>query len=146
MSTQCLRAGRKPLLLTHVLLVTTALATPALAQIETVVVTAEKRVQNLQTVPIAVSAFSSEKRDLVGINSIQDMTNFTPGLQYNGSRDRISLRGVGRLTNVLSADASVANYDDGLYETFAVAAGRSSLELDQRDRRSAERDHAPPDG
>jgi iron complex outermembrane receptor protein len=131
MSIQCHRAGRRPLLLTQILLVTTALATPALAQIETVVVTAEKRVQNLQTVPIAVSAFSSEKRDLVGINSIQDMTNFTPGLQYNGSRDRISLRGVGRLTNVLSADASVANYDDGLYETFAVAAGRSSLELER---------------
>lgn len=120
-----------PFLSLQVLFLTTALSTPALAQIETVVVTAEKRVQNLQSVPIAVSAFSSEKRDLVGINSIQDMTNFTPGLQYNGSRDRISLRGVGRLTNVLSADASVANYDDGLYETFAVAAGRSSLELDR---------------
>jgi iron complex outermembrane receptor protein len=131
MSTSRPRTGRRPLILIHALLATTALATPALAQIETVVVTAEKRVQNLQTVPIAVSAFSSEKRDLVGINSIQDMTNFTPGLQYNGSRDRISLRGVGRLTNVLSADASVANYDDGLYETFAVAAGRSSLELDR---------------
>src|SRR5689334_2172706 len=57
------------------------------------------------------------------------MTNFTPGLQYSTSTDRISLRGVGRLTNVLSADAPVANYDDGLYETFAVAAGRSSLDL-----------------
>ncbi|HEX2593140.1 MAG TPA: TonB-dependent receptor, partial [Rhizomicrobium sp.] len=37
----------------------------------------------------------------------------------------------GRMTNVLSADASVANYDDGQYETFAVAAGRSSLDLER---------------
>jgi len=106
------------------LLLTTAFSAPAFAQIEVVVVTAEKRSQDVQTVPIAISVFGSEKRDQLGITSIQDMTNFTPGLQYSTSTDRISLRGVGRLTNVLSADASVANYDDGLYETFAVAAGR----------------------
>jgi iron complex outermembrane receptor protein len=94
-----------------------------------IVVTAEKREQALQTVPIAITAFTSKERDVVGINSIQDMTNFTPGLTYSTSTDRITLRGVGRTTNVLSADAPVANYDDGLYETFAVAAGRSSLDL-----------------
>ena len=94
-----------------------------------IVVTAEKREQALQTVPIAITAFTSKERDVVGINSIQDMTNFTPGLTYSTSTDRITLRGVGRTTNVLSADAPVANYDDDLYETFAVAAGRSSLEL-----------------
>src|SRR5581483_5836279 len=95
------------------------------------VVTAEKREQALQHVAIAITAFTSAKRDEMGINSIQDMTNFTPGLSYSTSTDRITLRGVGRTTNVLSADAPVANYDDGLYETFAVAAGRSSLDLDR---------------
>ncbi|MFI4973512.1 MAG: TonB-dependent receptor [Caulobacterales bacterium] len=95
------------------------------------VVTAEKREQNIQNVPVAISAFTREKRDLVGIQTIQDMTNFTPGLGYSTSTDRIVLRGVGRTTNVLSADAPVANYDDGLYETFAVAAGRSSLDLER---------------
>jgi iron complex outermembrane receptor protein len=113
------------------LLLTTVFTVPAYAEIEVVIVTAEKRAQDIQTVPVAISVFGSERRDKVGINSIQDMTNFTPGLQYSTSTDRISLRGVGRLTNVLSADASVANYDDGLYETFAVAAGRSSLDLDR---------------
>jgi len=95
------------------------------------VVTAEKREQSLQDVPVAISAFTSEQRDIVGIQSIQDMTNFTPGLQYSTSTDRVSLRGLGRLTNVLSADASVANYADGVYETFAVRAGSSTLFLDR---------------
>ena len=99
--------------------------------IEELVITAEKREQSLQDVAVAVSAFTAAKRELVGIDSIQDMTNFTPGLQYNSSTDRISLRGVGRQTNVLSADASVANYTDGIYETFAVQAGRSTLFLDR---------------
>ncbi|MDB5416743.1 MAG: TonB-dependent receptor, partial [Phenylobacterium sp.] len=61
--------------------------------IEELVVTAEKRQQNLQDVPVAISAFTSEKRDLVGINTITDMTNFTPGLEYNASNDRNTLRG-----------------------------------------------------
>jgi iron complex outermembrane receptor protein len=99
--------------------------------IEELVVTAEKREQNLQDVPIAISAFSDKQRDLVGIQSIQVMTNFTPGLQYSTSTDRVSLRGLGRLTNVLSADASVANYADGVYETFAVRAGASTLFTDR---------------
>src|SRR5215831_11593018 len=99
--------------------------------LEELVVTAEKREQNLQDVPIAISAFTDKTRDVVGIQSIQDMTNFTPGLQYSTATDRVSLRGLGRLTNVLSADASVANYADGVYETFAVRAGASTLFTDR---------------
>ena len=108
-----------------------ATAPPTETTIGELVVTAEKREQNLQTVPVAISAYTAAKRQLMGIDSIQDMTNFTPGLEYNSSTDRISLRGVGRQTNVLSADASVANYSDGLYETFAVGAGGSTLFLDR---------------
>src|SRR3974390_815587 len=54
------------------------------------VITAEKRGQTLQTVPVAVSAYTAAKRQLIGIDSIQDMSNFTPGLEYNTSTDRIS--------------------------------------------------------
>jgi iron complex outermembrane recepter protein len=127
----------KTALLASSAMLAVSLGTAASAQvsapntIEELVVTAEKREQNLQDVPVAISAFTSEQRDIVGIQSIQDMTNFTPGLQYSTSTDRVSLRGLGRLTNVLSADASVANYADGVYETFAVRAGSSTLFLDR---------------
>jgi iron complex outermembrane receptor protein len=96
-----------------------------------VVVTALKRSENIQKVPVAITAFTSKQRDVIGVQTIQDMTNFTPGLGYSTETDRIVLRGIGRTTNVLSADTPVSNYDDGLYETFAVAAGRSSLDLDR---------------
>jgi iron complex outermembrane recepter protein len=126
---------RKHVLLASSALLAAAIGTSAHGQqsntIEELVVTAEKREQALQDVPIAISAFTSEQRDVIGIQSIQDMTNFTPGLQYSTSTDRVSLRGLGRLTNVLSADASVANYADGVYETFAVRAGSSTLFLDR---------------
>ena len=81
------------LLMSGALMVALAGATGVQAQttntIEELVVTAEKREQSLQDVPVAVSAFTSEKRDLVGINTVQDMTNFTPGLQYSTQTDRI---------------------------------------------------------
>src|SRR6202041_3007159 len=53
-----------------------------------IVVTAEKRNESLETVPVAISAYTSKTRDLIGIDTIQDMTNFTPGLAYSTSLDR----------------------------------------------------------
>jgi len=114
---------------------TGAAAAPAAAEggatIEELVVTAEKRSQSLQDVPVAISAYTSEKRDLIGINTVQDMTNFTPGLEYSSQLDRISLRGVGRLTNVQSADPGVATYSDGVYTSSTVEAGKTPILTDR---------------
>ena len=69
--------------------------------IEELVVTAEKRAQSLQDVPIAISAFTSKKRDIVGINSDpgHDQLHAGPG-NTTPRPTASSLRGVGRLTNV----------------------------------------------
>jgi iron complex outermembrane receptor protein len=99
--------------------------------IEELVVTAEKREQSLQDVPVAVSAFTSEKRDLIGITTVQDMTNFTPGLQYSSQLDRTSLRGLGRLTNEHTAQGAVAVYSDGIYTTSTVEAGKPPIFTDR---------------
>lgn len=109
--------------------------TPAPAQAstpeQTIVVTAEKRAANLQQVPEAVSAFTSKTRDVEGINTIQDITNFTPGLTYSSQLDRTQLRGIGRLSNLLSADAAVAVYSDDFYTTSTTEAGRDTLYVDR---------------
>ncbi len=75
------------ILLASSTLLAAAISTSAFAQaaantnvIEELVVTAEKRDQSLQDVPVAITAFTDQRREIVGINSIQDMTNFTPGL------------------------------------------------------------------
>ena len=63
-----------------------AISAPAYAQetesfqIEELVVTAEKREQALQDVPVAVSAYTSQQRDIRGMTNIQDFVNFTPGM------------------------------------------------------------------
>lgn len=122
-------------LLASTALVASTLASAAAAQnsntIEELVITAEKREQSLQDVPVAVTAFTSERRDLIGINTVADITNFTPGLQYSSQLDRISLRGVGRLTNVHGADGAVAIYSDGIYTSSTVEAGKTPLFVDR---------------
>ncbi len=108
-----------------------ASAAAASNTIEELVVTAEKRAQSLQDVPVAISAFTSERRDLIGITTITDMTNFTPGLEYNAQNDRNTLRGVGRNTNVHAAEGSVAQYSDGIYTSSTVEAGKTPLFTDR---------------
>jgi iron complex outermembrane receptor protein len=92
-----------------------------------IVVTAEKRNESLETVPVAISAYTAKTRDLIGIDTIQDMTNFTPGLAYSTSLDRAFIRGVGRETNNLSTNPGVATYSDGVYNSSVVAASGDEL-------------------
>ena len=92
-----------------------------------IVVTAQKRNENLQDVPVAVTAFTSEMRDLIGVETVQDMTLFTPGLTYNTSLDRLNLRGVGRYTNDFGSDPGVAVYNDGFYTSSTTSGSKSTI-------------------
>src|SRR5262245_25489824 len=98
--------------------------------LEDIVVTAQKREENLQQVPIAVSAFSQSMRDVVGIKGIEELVAFTPGAAYS-SLDRLSIRGIGRLTNQLGSDPGIATYADGFYTSTLSDAGKSSLFVDR---------------
>lgn len=108
-----------------------AQSVPQDSLLEEVVVTAERREGAVQDVPVAVTAFTSETRDEIGIRSIQDMANFTPGLSYSTSLDRISLRGVGRLTNAIGSDPGVATYNDGFYTASTVEASKTPMFVDR---------------
>lgn len=128
----------------HMLLLTSAAsalacATSAFAQdvaeprgqdttmLEELVVTAQKRAENLQDVPVAISAFTDKQRDLLGINTAQDIAKFTPGMAYVDFPNRIVLRGVGRVTNSLGSDPGVATYYDGVYNSESWALAQPSL-------------------
>src|SRR5471032_869425 len=84
--------------------------------ISELIVTAEKREQRLQDVPVAITAFSAEQRSLIGIENIQDLTDFTPGLSYSSIDNRPYLRGVGRNTDNLAVASAVAVYYNGIYD------------------------------
>jgi iron complex outermembrane receptor protein len=96
-----------------------------------VIVTAEKRAANVQTVAQAITVFTARQRALTGVSEIQDMTNFTPGLTYSGQLDRPVIRGVARNTNNYLTDSGVAVYNDDLYSTTTFLVGRDDLLIDQ---------------
>ena len=94
--------------------------------VEEIVVTAQKREENLQDVPISVSAFSAEMLDAKGVDNPADLQKTTPGLTYTTAVgfSLIYLRGVGS-DAFLMADPSVALYIDGVYFPFAQGLAQS---------------------
>ena len=100
------------------------IAAQATAQLEEVIVTAQKRSESLQDVPIAVSAFTNEGLQEFGIVDTQSLQMVTPGLVYNNSSSGGSpyLRGVGTRLSTLGLESSVATYIDDRYISRSGAA------------------------
>lgn len=84
--------------------------------IEEVVVTAQRREQSFQKVPISISAFSQDQLDAAGIVEIREVDRVTPGLTFTQSFGFhvVFLRGVGTNAFLPSADPSVPIYVDGV--------------------------------
>jgi outer membrane receptor protein involved in Fe transport len=70
----------------------------AQAQLEEITVTARKTKENLQDVPLTITAFSAETIERSNIRNVQDVVKYTPGLNYDkgfAPQDtRISIRGL----------------------------------------------------
>jgi len=96
---------------------------PRSRMVEEIVVTAQKREENLQDVPISVQAFSAGMLDAKGIEDPKALALATPGMQYNvfTGYSLIYIRGVGTDAFIPSADASVATYIDNVYYPFGFA-------------------------
>jgi iron complex outermembrane receptor protein len=105
--------------------------TGAASTVSEVIVTAEKRAQNIETVPVAVTAFTSQQRNVMGISTVQDMTDFTPGLTYSSELDRPAMRGISRNNNVYTSDSAVAIYYDDFYSNSTFLVGRDDMLIDQ---------------
>jgi iron complex outermembrane receptor protein len=110
--------SRIPYLLASVAL--PALAAAAHAQvIETVTVSAERRLEDLQSVPMAVTAFQASDLTARRIEGVRDIQFATPGVNYTKNQftsSNFSIRGIG--TQVISADSEFGvafNIDDVYY-------------------------------
>jgi iron complex outermembrane receptor protein len=86
-------------------------------QLDEIVVVAQKRSENLQKVPLAITAVGSEALESRGIESVIDLGDKVPGLtirKFNGLILPV-LRGVGNPSSTAGNEASVAVYADGVY-------------------------------
>jgi iron complex outermembrane recepter protein len=95
-------------------------ATPDEKQgLETITVTAQKRTQNLQDVPVAVTAFTGEEMAESVIKDMYDLQTNVPGLgafqSQSATNSSFSIRGVGTSSQNFGLESSVGLYVDGVY-------------------------------
>jgi iron complex outermembrane recepter protein len=82
-----------------------------------IVVTAQKRSENLQNVPITVTALSADQLGAANVRNPDDLANLVPGFQGNGSAGVGSphIRGVGTSITAAGNDTAIATYIDGAF-------------------------------
>ena len=108
-----------------------------LTQLEEVVVTARKRDESLQDVPLSISSFSADFIESAGLEDVGDLALQTPGFSFRqgfgrsgggqgGASNRPSIRG---MSNILGA-ANAAFFVDGVY----VSGNITSYQLDNLER------------
>jgi iron complex outermembrane receptor protein len=87
------------------------------AGLEEIVVTAQRRAQNQQEVPIAVTTFTAKALEFAGVGSTDQLLAVTPGVtiqrQLAGATPFI--RGIGTQTVAPGIESAVATYVDGVY-------------------------------
>lgn len=98
-------------------------STASAAVLEEVVVTAQKRVQSLQDVPISVSVTSGESLEKMSVNGLGELSASIPNVTIaeNATQDSVTIRAIGSGANH-GFEQSVGTFVDGVY----FGRGRSS--------------------
>tara|TARA_B100000446_G_scaffold54908_2_gene51125 strand:- start:12332 stop:14632 length:2301 start_codon:yes stop_codon:yes gene_type:complete len=120
-----------------VLATTIALSIPSHASAETlaleeVVVTAQKRVQSLQDVPISVAAMTGDKLQEAGVPSLENFSAYVPNFVVRPSAlgDIVSIRGI--QSGVLGGiEQSVGTFVDGVYRGRAAQSRFGFLDVER---------------
>jgi iron complex outermembrane receptor protein len=117
-------------------------ATPALAQsddgfqLEEVVVTAQKRQQNLQDVPIAVTAITQDAMRANRIVDLRDLNAVAPNVvvrtvQGGGAAALVTTRGLVAAGSALGSDKGISQYIDGVYIQNTAASIFQLADIDR---------------
>lgn len=119
-----------------VLILAAGLSAPAYAQqspqqsaaaLDDIIVTAQRREQSLQDVPIAITAFDAETLERTNATGIQDIAAKAPGVtltQFNIGEPQLYIRGVGTTSDSAASDPSIGISID---EVSIGRAGASAL-------------------
>jgi iron complex outermembrane receptor protein len=95
-----------------------AQSTEGASELEEVVVTAQRRGERLQDVPITVTVLDAQQIQQARVQQIGDVASRTPGLSfdaYPASQPRIAIRGIGSSDRGAAGDPSAAVFLDEIY-------------------------------
>jgi iron complex outermembrane receptor protein len=100
--------------------------------IEEIVVTAQKRAENIEKIPISVTALGEDDLKFRGVNDLSDLQFQVPGLYFgNGTtgNQRASIRGVGTNVDTSNVEVPIASYVDGVYQARSFRSPNLGLDL-----------------
>jgi iron complex outermembrane receptor protein len=113
-----------------------AMTLPGLAfaqgyQVEEVVVTAQKRAERLEDVPISVVAATGAQLDKIGVTNVQDIAQLTVGVNISHLATFVqpTIRGVTSQTGAAGQDNNVAVYVDGVYQATSTALNQDLVSV-----------------
>jgi iron complex outermembrane receptor protein len=105
------------------------------ATIEEIVVTAQKRAENLQDVPVSVTALTADALSARGVNNVLALNNMAPGMRISANdaaaNPKIYIRGVGLSDFNPNASSGVGVYVDGVYIGSPLAQMAGFFDLAQ---------------
>ncbi|HEY6869000.1 MAG TPA: TonB-dependent receptor [Novosphingobium sp.] len=114
---------------------TSAIAQTAAAETDTIVVTAQKREQNIQDVPIAITALGANSLAQRGVADTDTLSAVVPSLQVSNLGAQgiaiFTIRGVSQNDFSDQNEAPNAIYVDGAYRSFIGAAGFTMFDVDR---------------
>lgn len=98
--------------------------------LEEVIVTAQKRAESLQDVPISVSAMSGEKMEASGVQRFEDVSAYIPNFTVvrGAVGDKINIRGI-QTGAQAGFEQSVGTFVDGVYRGRAIQSRFSFLDM-----------------
>lgn len=88
------------------------------AGLEEIIVTTQRRSESLQSVPLAVTAFSGAELEKLGIDDLKGITERTPGFTmgtFNAGQPQLYIRGIGSNSDSAAGDQSVIVFVDEVY-------------------------------
>ncbi len=98
-----------------------------------IIVSAQRREENLQSVPISITAFSEERLYKSGVETTVDLQYSTPSFVFttNSAFGQPYIRGVGSDLFIPAADASVATFVDDVYQTRSSQAVQDFYDVER---------------
>lgn len=103
--------------------------------LEEIVVSAQKRAQNVQDVGITITAFTGEQLRELGAQSLDDVPRFTPGVvlsdEYGTAQPTWVIRGVGLTDFSANNTPAAAIYVDDVYMTSNVMGGVNLMDIER---------------
>lgn len=106
-----------------------ALAQESEAQVEDIIVTAQRRAESIQDVPISITAATAEQLEESGTSSLTELGTIASGVNISDGNAYVfpTIRGIGSFIQGASTNSSVAVYVDG---AFVPRMTSTALELD----------------